>query len=255
MVPDLSRPDVDLHARLAGGGSLLAELRLLMDLPVSAATPEEIRHWIVDENLLAKRTQGGRLKAARKLRERYLLEPGKPVFSGFCSAWNATEEASQQALLAYLLLGRQDGFFRLSACRWLTPRVRQPGTPLTPEDFGRFIETLAETHDAVAAWGATTRVRVAQHFLTAARDFGLASGKAKKVSVRPTVGPIVTWYCARLSLSQGLSPRDALTGDWFAMLGLDLAEAVSALYAMAASGLGRFRVEGQVVELDPFPLR
>jgi hypothetical protein len=37
--------------------------------------------------------------------------------------------------------------------------------------------------------------------------------------------------------------------DWFAMLGLDLAETMGALSTMNAAGLGRFRVEGQVVEL------
>jgi len=47
----------DLHARLAGGGSLLAELRLLMDLPIEQASAETICRWIAYENLLAKRTR------------------------------------------------------------------------------------------------------------------------------------------------------------------------------------------------------
>jgi len=226
-----------------------------MDLPIEQASAETICRWIADENLLAKRTREGQLKALRKLRERYLLEPQHPAFAGFCAAWRSSDEDSQRALLAYLLLGWQDGFFRTSACRWLAPLLRRPGTPLVPEAFGRFIDDLEAENPSVAQWGKTTRVRVCQHFLAAVRDFGLAAGKAKKVSVRPTVGPAVTWYCAHLSLLSGLCPRDALSGDWFTMLGLDLPEAMDALYEMAASGLGRFRVEGQVVDLELHQLR
>lgn len=249
--------DIDdrLLSTLAGAGSLLSELRLLMERPLEVTPPAEIQRWIVEENILAKRTQSGRVKVAKKLRERYLLDPGRAVFSDFCNAWRATDDDSQRALLAYLLFGARDGFFRTSACRWLSPRLRQPGTPLTPPaDFERFIGVVAAEHPGVASWGNTTRLRASQHFLTAARDFGLATGKVNKVSVRPAVGPVVTWYSARLSILQKLPPRDALTSDWFVMLGFDMAEAVHALYGMAASGLGRFRIEGQVVELDLTPL-
>ena len=41
-----------LSSTLAGAGSLLSELRLLMERPVEHTPMSEIRRWIVDENLL-----------------------------------------------------------------------------------------------------------------------------------------------------------------------------------------------------------
>lgn len=210
--------------------------------------------WIVEDNILSKRTQSGRVEVAKKLQRRYLLDRDQAVFSDFCDAWRATHDDSQTALLACLLFGARGGFFRMSACRWLYPLLRRPGTALRTESFQRFVNTLGEEHPRVASWANSTKLSVSQHFLTAVRDFGLAKGKANKVSHRPSIGPIVAWYAARLAELQNLPPREALQSDWFVMLGLNLDESIHVLCDMTASGLGRFRAEGQVVELETFPL-
>ncbi len=241
--------DDRIMATLAGAGSLLAELRMIMDHHPEQATHQEICDWIVGQNILVKRTQAGRTKALSKLKRRYILDSDRHIFAGFCAAWRQSAESQQQGLLAYLLHGSQDGFLRLAATTWLGPYLSIEGQVLETADVERHIARMAEEDAQIAAWSAKTKLRVAQHLLTAIRDFGLARGRVKKVSVRPTIGPVVAWYAARLAMLQGLSPRDALTSDWFAMLGLELSGAVDALYRMAGKDLGRFRVEGQIVEL------
>ena len=242
-------------ASLAGAGSLLTELRAVMECPVESASAGDIVAWIVEGNVAAKRTQSGRVEVLKKLRRRYGLDPASPRFAAFTSAWRAATDGAQQGLLAYLLYGTHDGFVRMASCEWLAPRLRQTAMLLPREEVDRYIDALAHREPDVEGWGPATRLSVAQHYLTAVRDYGLASGTVRKRSVKPLVGPVVTHYCATLALLEGLSPRDALTSDWFRMLGLDLPQVVDALYKMAGEGLGKFRVEGQVVELQLNDLR
>ena len=247
-------PRTDIEPRrmatLAGAGSLLAELRLVMERQVESASREEIVRWVVEDNILLKRTQAGRREVARKLAKRYGLCPGSPVFARFCSAWRAAQDSGQEGLLAFLMYGAHDGSVRLISSGWLAPLLRRPGTPLTVDAVLAFIDGVARSHPNIGTWSPKTRLSVAQHFLTAARDYGLATGKASKHTVRPTVGPVVAWFAASLAQLQGVTPEETLASVWFHMLGLDFPAVVDALYAMAASGLGRFRVEGQVVELE-----
>lgn len=254
-MPEQAHIETKLLSSLAGAGSMLAELRLIMDRGPAAAAKSTILSWILDENLLAKRTASGRSNAASKLVRRYVLDPSDLRFSTLCAAWRAASaEPAQQALLAFLLYGTQDGLVRRAACEWLAPLLREPGRELLKVDTVEYIELLAQTEPSVGAWRESTRRSIAEHLMTAVRDFGFATGEVKKRVASPSVGPVVSWFAAKLGVMQRLSGEALMSSEWFRMLGLDGPKTADALARMASHGLGRFRASGTVAEVELFDL-
>jgi len=250
-----ARFESKLLSSLAGAGSMLAELRLIMDQEPDSQPKATVLGWILDDNLLAKRTASGRENATSKLVRRYVLDPSDLRFATFCQAWRvASTEPGQQALLAFLLYGTQDGLVRRAACEWLAPLLQEPGRELHKVDTVAYIERLAQAEPSVGAWRETTRKSIAEHLMTAARDFGFATGEVRKRVASPSVGPVVSWFAAKLGTMQQLSGGALLPSDWFRMLGLGVPQVVAALAAMASHGLGRFRASGTVVEIELFEL-
>lgn len=242
--------DTRVLARLAGGGALWVEMRTLADRDLSGITPSEAKRVIIEENVLAKATQSNRVKVANKLIGRYVLDCQSAIFNAFWHEYVRERNEAQRALLGYLLFCASDFLARQIGMEWLAPKLDSPGVVLTSDDLSAHLETLATEHDEIAAWSSTTRTRFVQHYLGAIRDFGLAEGKITKRVTRPHIGPGPMMLGVRYALMEKVSPGDALQSDWFRLFGLGLSSIIEKLYELNSLGIARFRVQGEVVELN-----
>lgn len=246
----LEHPDAQPYtARLAGAGSLRAELEAVLERAPDEATPADFRRLILDENAARKSTANQRMWAWKRLKLRYLLDrPGTAEFQAFRGSMEASSSPSERGLLCGLMFSRTDRLFREVTLEIVSPRLQEPGQPVDPSEISAAVEVRAAT--AGLHWSAETYRSITNHFLSALKDFGLLAGSPLRRTVRPSPTPNVTRFAATLARLEGSTDRQILSSRWFRLLGFDEADVAALLREAAAAGLIRFLMQADVVEID-----
>jgi hypothetical protein len=91
---------------------------------------------------------------------------------------------------------------------------------------------------------------VAQKYLASIRDFGIARGHAKKVTIFPVLYGAPVRLLIRALQLVGVQPLELLQAPVFRLLALDEREIIDALGQLNRLGELRFRMQGDVIELN-----
>ncbi len=237
-------------SRLSARSALYTELRLLLDDRPQAMAVGTYRSLVIEENCLARSSYWARRKLWQELHSRYRLDASDPLFAAFWAEWQRCSSDPERSLTAYVLLALNDRLVADLGTEWLFPLLRHAPTELRAADVLGFLRRLAQTHPEVAGWSETTTLAVAQKYCASLRDFGLAKGVVKKTTVRPALyGSPVRLLVRALRLAG--TPSLKLVGHpIYRLLAIDSTEVVHALSELNRLGALRFRMQGDVVELD-----
>lgn len=251
MVPDpptlepLDRQTIT--ARLAGAGSMRAEIEHVMAAVPGAATAEEFRRAILDNNAARKGTGTSRMWAWKRLKLRYALDrPANVEFAAFRRAMRDTDPAGR-ALSAMLMFARLDRLFREATLDLIVPLLARPGIVIEIDRVREYVERRAA--QAGLDWSAESLRSVTNHLASSWKDFGVVEGSKQRRVVRPRPSHATIRYAVELAKAEGRTDRQVLDAPWFRLLGLDVAGAEAALRAAARDGVLRFRAQAEVVEI------
>jgi hypothetical protein len=204
----------------------------------------------LEENCLARASGAARRKLWQELKSRYLLDRALPLFAAFWKEWRRCKSEAEHGLTAYILLALNDRLVADLGTEWLFGYLRRAPVELRTEDVRCFIERAGQTHPEVESWTEHTRAAVAKKYLASIRDFGLARGRVKKVTVCPALyGAPVRLLIRGLQLV-GVRPLDLIQAPVFRLLALDERSMIDVLGELNRLGELRFRVQGDVIELD-----
>lgn len=249
LVPGLD-PAAPYVSRLSARSALFTELHLLLDRECTALSSAEYRALVVTENKLARTSAAARAKLWKELKGRYRLDVADPLFSAFWTEWKQCSSEAERGLTAHVLLALNDRLVADLGTAFLFPLLRRAPAELRVTDVLAFIERAATSRTEVKAWSENTRRSLAQDYCASIRDFGLAMGTARKTTVRPALyGSPVRLLVRALRLT-GMAPLDLVQAPAFRLLGLDGTEVIDALGELNRTGALRFRMQGNVVELD-----
>lgn len=248
-VPGLD-PAAPYSSRLSARTALFTELHLLLDRERAALSSAEYRALVVTENKLSRTSAAARAKLWKELKARYRLEAADALFAAFWTEWRRCASEAERGLTAYVLLALNDRLVAGLGSELLFPLLRRAPAELRVADVHAFIERAKAAHPEVRGWSEQTRRAVAQKYTASIRDFGLAKGTARKTTVRPALyGSPVRLLVRALRLT-GVAPLDLVHAPAFRLLGLDGTEVIDALGELNRTGALRFRMQGDVVELD-----
>lgn len=248
-VPALA-PDAPYASRLSARSALYTELHQLLDVADHALPATEYRQRVVDENCLAKPSKSAREKTFKELRQRYRLDADDPLFSAFWAEWERCGSDNERSLTAYVFFALNDRLVADLGTEYLYPLLRRAPAELRIADVLAFIERAGRSHPETLAWSDETRTAVAQKYTASIRDFGLARGTIRKTTVRPALYGAPVRLLVRALRIAGVLPLDLVQARMFKLLGLDPTEVIDALGEMNRVGALRFRMQGDVVELD-----
>src|SRR5438552_6350984 len=108
-----------MTSRSASGGAHTSRTMMLRELgDLLAATPptadrDDLRSAVLDDNVLGKRSEAGRTRSFRYLRELYTLDLAEPSFRALRRLWPHDEEARPLIALSSALV--QDAALRGTA--------------------------------------------------------------------------------------------------------------------------------------------
>jgi hypothetical protein len=129
----LSLPDRQpLVQRLAGVGSMRAELEALLAASPTDASPALYRELVLDRNVTGKRSASTRLWAWKRLTIRCLLDPAVPECEAFLAGMRGTASAPERGLLCALMFARTDRLFREVTLECVSPYLAQESTLIDP---------------------------------------------------------------------------------------------------------------------------
>lgn len=243
-------PAAPYSSRLSARSALFTEIHQLLDGEVRALGAAEYRRQVVDENRLAKPSKAARLKLWKELKARYRLDSEDPLFSAFWTEWQRCTSEQERGLTAYVCFALNDRLVADLGVHFLYPLLRKAPAEVRLADVLAFIERAYRAHPEARAWSGATRMAVAQKYTASIRDFGLARGTVRKTSVRPALyGAPVRLLVRALRLAE-VAPLDIVRAPAFRLLCLDTTEVIDALGELNRVGALRFRMQGDVVELD-----
>lgn len=191
-----------------------------------------------------------RAKHWKELKARYRLDNEDPLFAAFWVEWQRCASEAERSLTGYVFFALNDRLVADLGTEWLYPLLRRAPADVRLADVVAFIERSFRTHPEARAWSAETRLAVAQKYTASIRDFGLARGTVRKTSIRPALYGAPVRLLVRALRLAGVGPLDILQAPAFKLLGLDTTEVIDALGEMNRVGALRFRMQGDVVELD-----
>lgn len=237
-------------ARISSRSALFSDFQLLLERADDRSLAG-FRRLVIDENRLNRASLSARSKLYTELKGRYLLDKARPLFAAFLAEWMSADSDQARALTIYLLFALNDRTVAGTSCEWLFPHLRRAPSELRIGDLETFLRGLARgAHPETAEWTPKTLTRVAQHYLASIRDFGLATGGAKKVSVRPALYAAPTRLLLRALQLEGVPTRDVLRHESFKLLGVGPDEVIDTLSELNRQHALRFRIQADVVELS-----
>lgn len=243
-------PAAPYSSRLSARSALFTELHQLLDKETKALLSAEYRRLVVDDNQLAKTSKAARQKLWKELKARYRLDAGDPLFAAFWAEWQRCTSEAERGLTAYVFFALNDRLVTDLGLELLYPLLRRAPAAVRVADVLAFIERAHSAHPEARAWSEETRVAVAQKYTASIRDFGLARGTVRKITVRPALYGAPVRLLVRALRLAGVTPLNIVQSPAFKLICLDTTEVIDALSDLNRVGELRFRMQGDVVELD-----
>ena len=249
LIPALD-PGAPYYSRLSARSALYTDLHVLLDASRSSSLPTEYRSMVIDENCLARSSAAARRKMWKELKARYILDADNPVFSAFLEEWRRCGSEPERGLTAYILLALNDRLVSHLGVEWLFPLLRRAPAELRLTDVLGFLKASAAAHPEIKSWSENTTTAVARKYCASIRDFGLAKGSVRKTTVRPALYGAPTRLLIGALRLVGTRDLDVVHASIFKLIALDGVEVIEALGELNRQGAVRFRMQGDIVELD-----
>jgi hypothetical protein len=243
-------PAAPYFSRLSARSALYTELHQLLDAGHAALSVVDYRALVIDANVLARSSSSARSKLWQELKSRYRLDAEDPLFAAFCTEWRRCESDAERGLTAYVLLALNDRLVASLGTEWLFGLLRRAPADVRVADILAFIDRADVRHPEVRSWSPKTRLAVAQKYAASIRDFGLAKGTSRKTTIRPALYASPVRLLVQALRLAGVGQLGLVSASVFRLLALDGPEVVDALGELNRAGALRFRMQGDVVELD-----
>lgn len=214
----------------------------LLRVVPSDAPRERYREAVVDDNVLGRPTQAGRLRTFRHLRELYFLDPAQREYAALRRLWDVDPEA--RPLLAGTLAFTRDGILRASF-----PAIREApvGTIVSSADLAKAVGAVYGELSS-ATLGKTGRNTGACWTQT-----GHLVGHSKKIRRAVEAKPAAIAFAAYLGYLYGNRGVGVLDTPWAELLDLGAGAELDALRSAHTQGLVDLLVAGSVTDIS-FPL-
>jgi hypothetical protein len=220
---------------------MVASLQRLLSLLPPAVPAAAYRAAVMEENVLAKDTAGGREWAFRQLRRFYALDPRSLLFRALRDLWG--EGAIGQPLLALLCALARDSVLRASA---VVIRSAEPGAEVGRPEFEAAIEEAFP-----GAYKDNTRRTAAQNLASSWTQSGHlhAERPTRKVRARVHPTPAAVAYALLLGELQGAGGQHLFETPWAQILDQPKSHLFDLAAAASQHGMLEFRHAGGVVEI------
>ncbi len=235
---------------LSGKAGLVEETLLSLKLIADGYSTDDLRAAILNDDILGKSTHETRLAVYKKIYQRYL------------SNWNTGESLARVAnragglaekkLYYYYELCKSDLILYDAITGPVWERFENGYTGVDISDLQKWLDERSDIHPEILEWSPQTRKKLLSNMVTVLRDFGLMSGKTRKVFepvYLPTnvFGYILYRQVETLDL---IGPQSIIEHPDWRLFFKDEDDVLAMLDDAAVAGLCTFKRQGSVMTLN-----
>jgi len=244
-------PDRQYNSTMSGKGALLAEAKAVLHRIDAGMDPDQIRHAVVEDDILDRGTRQNRENVWKNTFRRYISGRDAQHIAtlarmvGLCPT-----EAAVDLVLFYEYCQADALLYDLTAS--CTYNLYQSArTAIDTVDISEWLSQQESSHPEINGWSATTRNKVTKSYLATIRDFGLVTGTKHKEFHKLFVPREAFVYALYHQLDRGIQGKDLIySTDWRLFL-LSEREVIFHLEEAAKGGFIHFRYAGDIYDLRP----
>jgi hypothetical protein len=232
-------PDTESGGTHTSRTIMLRELRLLLAACPPEAGPDALAEAILQENVLAKKSESTRMRSLRYLRELYVLDRGSMLFRGLRDLWDADEAA--QPLLALLCSLARDPLLRATSDSVIDMPIQEQ------VDASILAAAVAERYPE--SYSDAVRNKIGRNAASSWTQSGHLAGRTTKIRARAVCRPAAAAYASMIGHLTDARGQGLLRTVWGRAL--DAPDHVVYEQAAKASQRGwlEFRRAGDIIEM------
>ncbi|MDR3690268.1 MAG: hypothetical protein P4L46_12880 [Fimbriimonas sp.] len=193
---------------------MLSELEAVMGSIDLVVSPTDVRHAILEDNVLGKATRSGRKNSATKLIILYSFNPKQQLFYAFELLWRNT--TTSRPVLAILLALSRDTVLRASVDTVTDTPI---GSTLTKEQLYKSLLS-----GFASKYAETTLQSTSQNIASTWRQSGHIKGEKPIVRAKAPADFHILAFALLIGYLRGLRGQNLLSSDWVRLLDFDAAE-------------------------------
>lgn len=169
----------ELDPKIAHHGAYIEETKRLLRTYVDCESYAELKHRVVEENLLNKDTDYYRKNILREVTRRYIPDTESYTVTPLMRVLTADVREDVVDWCLYYEFAR-DPFIRLVTEQYLYPEFERGALTVQAEDIVTFLESIQDDYTGLGDRTPTTIEEAATKYLAALKNFGLLDGSQRK---------------------------------------------------------------------------
>jgi hypothetical protein len=244
-------PDKSYSSSLTSKGALLSEAKGVLRRIDAGLDLDQIRHLVLEDDILDRRTRRNRSNVWREVFRRYVSgRDERHVATLARMVHRCATPAGADLVLFYEYCQVDALLYDLTAyCAY--DLYQNARTAIDSVDINEWLDQQESAHPEIGDWSATTRSKVSKSYLATIRDFGLVRGTKTKEFHKLFVPREAFVYALYHQLDRGIEGKDLIfSTDWRLFL-LSEREVLFHLEEAAKGGFVHFRYAGNIYDLRP----
>lgn len=168
-----------ISSSIAHHGAYIWETKRILEAYVEAEEYSAVEDAVLEENLLRKSSESYRKNIFREVARRYDLSKEEYVETPLLHAFERPLSESLREWLLYYEFSQQP-IVTLLTTEFLYPQFHSGALALEKDDVVEFINQSEAEFPVIDSWSEKTRLRVAEHYLAAMKNFGILEGSKQK---------------------------------------------------------------------------
>lgn len=240
----------EYYSTIAGKGVLLPESKVILRTLSSGKNIDQIRHSVIEKDLLDRRTRESRSKVWKEVYRRYISGRSPEHVSTLAKMVSHCANSTAVDLILFYEFCQADTLlYDLTAC--CTYELYQSArTSIDQVDVNEWLTSQERIHPEIATWSPITRNRLLGGYLATIRDFGLVQGIKQKEFHKLYVPREAFIYALYHQKDRAIEGKEAIqSSDWRLFL-LSEQEVTFMLEDAARGGFVTFRHAGDIYDLQ-----
>lgn len=171
--------DDDLSSSIAHHGAYIWETKRVLETYIETESYDAVEEAVLEENLLRKSSESYRRGILREITRRYDIDEDGYTETPLVRVFKRPIGESVQEWILYYEFS-QEPVVTLLTTEFLYPNFHGGALTLRKDDVVEFINELEDDYPVISSWSENTRLRVAEHYLAAVKNFGLLEGSKEK---------------------------------------------------------------------------
>lgn len=211
--------DEELSSSIAHHGAYIWETERILETYIDTESYSAVETAVLEDNLLRKSSDSYRKNILQEIARRYDLDKDGYTETPLVRVFKRPVSESIQEWILYYEFS-QEPLVTLLTTEFLYPSFHSGALTLQKGDVVEFINDSEDEFPAISSWSENTRLRVAEHYLAAMKNFGLLEGSKEKEFKYVYPPDELILYVLYTLFEQDVTTADAVVehSDWKLLL-------------------------------------